>query len=299
MHAVKSLLMSKNNIFISWSGKRSLHAADALREWLPNVVQSAKPWMSDRDIEKGTRGLTEVGKALEGMKVGIICLTPENLDAAWILYEAGALSKTFSDDKARLCTYLLGGLQPQDVKPPLSMFQSSRSEKEDTRKLVQAINAAMEEPLPPERLKGIFDTWWPQLEEKLKGLPAPERVVDAKRDPNEMISEILALCRQYLPHVGLARLDNIIAPPHPPVSTVTRRSEYEPSDNTIWVKRKGIENLEFVDGKSYLETPAPNVLIIYRGTGVLAQFDDVEKWGYWGDIKEKVQRDEGSIRLLS
>ena|SRR6185312_7799939 len=66
--------MGKNNIFISWSGKRSLYAAEALREWLPNVIQAAKPWMSERDIEKGARGLTEVGNALEGMKVGIICL---------------------------------------------------------------------------------------------------------------------------------------------------------------------------------------------------------------------------------
>jgi hypothetical protein len=192
--------MSKNNIFISWSGKRSLHAAEALRDWLPNVIQAAKPWMSERDIEKGTRGLSEVGKALEGMKVGIICLTPENLDTAWILYEAGALSKTFSDDKTRLCTYLLADLQPQNVKPPLSMFQWTKSEREDSRKLVQTVNDAIsEEPLPPERLNKIFDTWWPELEAKLKALPVPEKEVDVRRNPAEMISEILELCRQYLP----------------------------------------------------------------------------------------------------
>jgi hypothetical protein len=28
------------------------------------------------------------------MSVGIICLTPENWEKAWILFEAGALSKT-------------------------------------------------------------------------------------------------------------------------------------------------------------------------------------------------------------
>jgi len=37
--------------------------------------------MSNTDIDKGSRGLEEIGKALEGMKVGIICLTPENLKA--------------------------------------------------------------------------------------------------------------------------------------------------------------------------------------------------------------------------
>src|SRR5437879_13172271 len=97
------------NIFISWSGQRSKWAADALRDWLPLVLQAAKPWMSEADIDKGSRGLDEVGRALEGMKIGIICLTPENLNARWILYEAGALSKTV-DAKTRLCTYLLPGL---------------------------------------------------------------------------------------------------------------------------------------------------------------------------------------------
>src|SRR4030081_1653296 len=103
-----------SNVFISWSGERSRRAAEALRGWLRIVLQNAKPWMSDTDIEKGSRGLDEVSRALEGMKVGIICLTPENLAAHWILFEAGALSK-FLDTKSRLCTYLLAGLQPQHV----------------------------------------------------------------------------------------------------------------------------------------------------------------------------------------
>ena len=55
---------------------------------------------------------------------------------------------------------------------------------------------------------------------------------------------------------------------------------------TIWVKRKGIEKLVYVDGRTYEETPAPDVLIIYRGPGILARFDDVEDWGQWGDGSE-------------
>ena len=79
------------NIFISWSGSRSKWVAEALREWLPRILQSARPWMSAADIEKGSRGLNEVSSGLQGMKVGLVCLTPENLNAPWILYEAGAL----------------------------------------------------------------------------------------------------------------------------------------------------------------------------------------------------------------
>lgn len=103
--------MSKTcNVFISWSGQRSKLAALALHRWLPSAIQAAKPWMSDKDIEKGTRGLHELSTALEGIRVGIVCLTPENLHSDWIHYEAGALSKSIND-KARLCTYLLGGLE--------------------------------------------------------------------------------------------------------------------------------------------------------------------------------------------
>ena len=82
------------NVFISWSGERSKHVALGLRDWLPAILQTAKPWMSESDIDKGARGVEEIGKALSDIEIGIVCLTPENLDSRWILFEAGALSKT-------------------------------------------------------------------------------------------------------------------------------------------------------------------------------------------------------------
>ena len=63
---------SRYNVFISWSGARSRAIADALREWLPAVIQTARPFMSETDIDKGSRGLDEIVRALEGIKVGII-----------------------------------------------------------------------------------------------------------------------------------------------------------------------------------------------------------------------------------
>jgi hypothetical protein len=188
-------LTNVHNIFISWSGRRSQLIADALRGWLPLVIQAAKPWMSDADVQKGSRGLHEIALALEGIKLGISCLTPENLRAPWILYEAGALSKAL-DDETRLCTYLLGGLGFQDIKPPLGMFQATKAEKEDTRKLIHSINAALGgNQVPEANLNEIFDAMWPKLEEKLSTMPDAEEEVDAMRSADDMIAEILEISR--------------------------------------------------------------------------------------------------------
>jgi hypothetical protein len=186
---------NKFNLFISWSGERSKLAASALRDWLPLILQSAKPWMSESDIDKGTRGLVEIAKALEGIRVGITCLTPENLRAPWILYEAGALSKTV-DDKTRLCTYLLAGLQPQDVEPPLGMFQATKGTREDTLKLLKTINVAISaEPLTDERVNILFERLWPDLEKSLLKLPPAKELPRPQRTTDEMVAEILELVR--------------------------------------------------------------------------------------------------------
>lgn len=141
------------NIFISWSGPRSKHMANALSEWLPAVLQSARPWFSTLSIDKGARALDEIAKALDSIEVGICCLTPENLNSAWILYEGGALSKRIGQ-KSRLCTYLLGGLTPEGVPPPLGMFQGTRADKEDTWQMLHSINSAVSpDPVPKPALR--------------------------------------------------------------------------------------------------------------------------------------------------
>lgn len=188
--------MSTHNIFISWSGNRSKHAALALREWLPQLLEAATPWMSDVDIEKGSRGDEEISKALSDIKVGIVCLTPENLESLWLHYEAGALSKTIND-KTRLCTYLLGGLQPQDIKPPLGRFQHTKPEKEDTRKLLLTINRAINEvPRPEAMLNKAFDKFWSDLDLALTKLPKPDSDVKVNRSLEDMVAEILDLTRE-------------------------------------------------------------------------------------------------------
>jgi len=151
--------------------------------------------MSETDIQKGSRGLDEIARALADIKVGITCLTPENLQRPWIFFEAGALSKAIGD-RARLCTFLIGGLEPQDIVPPLGMFQATKAEKQDTLKLVHTINVAVsDDPVPERDLDELFAAMWPKFEQRLATLPVPEENAPARRTVEDMVAEILEIVR--------------------------------------------------------------------------------------------------------
>jgi len=182
-------------IFISWSGERSHHVAEALRNWLPHVIQGLQPWLSSNDIDKGVRWAADMASHLEDSRVGIICLSPDNLEAAWILFEAGALSKTIN--QTFVCPYLVN-LEPTDVKGPLAQFQASKSDRNDTRKLIKTINSAQgEDALAENLVNAAFEKWWPDLEQKLIDLP-PSKVGRAfERSEKDMLKELLTLARHF------------------------------------------------------------------------------------------------------
>ena len=98
------MAIEKLRIFLSWSGDRSKKVALALKDWLPDVLTLAEPWMSASDIEKGAKWTQALSGELGAANFAIISLTPENLTSPWLLFEAGALSKTA---ESRACTYLL------------------------------------------------------------------------------------------------------------------------------------------------------------------------------------------------
>lgn len=182
-------------VFISWSGPLSQKLGEALRNWLPSALQFVKPYFSPEDIEKGAKWGSEIAKELETSNIGVICLTRDNTEKPWILFEAGALSKSL--ERGRVCT-LLFGVDPSDVKGPLTSFQATRFAKDDFKRLFTAINSAAEESrLDTTVLDNVFDMWWPKLEAEINSILKSNdtAIKKERRSERDILEELLELTR--------------------------------------------------------------------------------------------------------
>jgi hypothetical protein len=193
-------------VFISWSGHLSQQLGEALRNWLPAALQFVKPYFSPEDIEKGAKWSSEISKELETSNVGVICLTRDNTEKPWILFEAGALSKSL--ERSRVCT-LLFDVDPSDVKGPLTSFQGTRFVKEDFKRLFISINAAASESrLEPPVLDSVFEMWWPKLEQDITAiLNSSTKASKKERRPDrDILEELLELARMNATRPPRSRL---------------------------------------------------------------------------------------------
>lgn len=187
-------------VFLSWSGTRSHKVALIFREWLPSVIQAIEPYVSSEDIDKGARWSTDIAKELGDSTFGILCVTRENINAPWLTFEAGALSKTM--DKSFVSPFLFD-IKRSEVDGPILQFQSTILEKDDLLKLVKTLNKACEKDgLSNDRLEKAFEVWYPTLESELNKLKdtqliESDEVYDDSQSPRsqEILEEILDLSR--------------------------------------------------------------------------------------------------------
>lgn len=210
------------NVFISWSKERSRKVATELYRFIPDVIQQATPWFSAEDIETGSRWEPAIATALQDLKIGIICLTPENLESTWLHFEAGALSKSLSE--ARVCPYLLD-CGVADVRPPLAAFQSRKADKPGTLRLIEDLNVALGNPVEIERLRRTFELFWSGLDAKLKQIaeekPTAKKAVPP-RPAEDMFAEIIARLRDIdRPYIEIGASGESSVPP--PLPERTRR----------------------------------------------------------------------------
>ena len=182
-------------VFISWSGDRSKQVAELLDDWIQCVIQAVDPWMSSKDIDRGALWFTEISDQLSNTSVGIVCLTKENKDKPWILFESGALAKGLSSN--RVCTFLID-LTPTDLENPLAQFNHTFPTRDSVWELVRTINLTLKDKALKESiLSKVFDTYWGQFDTEFKHIieTTPETEITAKRKDNDIMLDVLSTVR--------------------------------------------------------------------------------------------------------
>jgi len=179
-------------LFLSWSGDRSKNLASYLRHWIPQLLQHVEPWVSETDLSAGGRWADQIATELEGSNFGILCVTQENVDSPWILFEAGSLAKSLKD--CRVIPYLLD-LEYRDLIGPLAQFQAKKACKESTLEMVLSINEFSGTRVPDSNVKKLFKLLWPQLESSIKLMPASsnQRIID--RPSHEIMEDLVKTVR--------------------------------------------------------------------------------------------------------
>lgn len=197
-------------IFISWSGERSQKVAELLSNWLKCVIQASKPWISS-DMDRGVVWFNTINEVLADTSTGIVCLTAENLNSSWILFEAGSLSNGLTDK--RVCTFLVD-IKPTDIKPPLSQFNHTEPNKTSVQNLVKTINERLgDKRLESDTLNTVFETYYPQFEKQFNEIISRTEMTKGnitentpKRSEQEVLEEVLLTVRNL--NQRIQRIEN-------------------------------------------------------------------------------------------
>lgn len=181
-------------VFISWSGDTSKEIGSILRKFLPLILQDVDAFMSRHDIESGARWAERIQHELEQSSYGLILLTRSNLNAKWLLFEAGAISKLRNSATACL---LCGGLEDTEVTGPLAQFQFQKFEQASFFQLVRDMNNRIAKPLKESAIDLVLAKWWPDIEEEysaaIQKFAAQETEEKNPRNEREFQDEILRM----------------------------------------------------------------------------------------------------------
>jgi len=216
-------------IFISWSGEKSRKVGELLDDWLQCVIQAIKPWRSDKDIDSGSLWFTQITSQLEDTRHGIVCLTQDNKENPWILFESGALAKGLSS--SRVCTFLID-LEPSDIKDPLAQFNHTKPTSGGLFSLLKTLNGLLgENSLSEKTLEKVFDIYWPEFERDFKKIleeTKEEKVVE-KRPEGDILSEILNITRGMDRRISLVER-GILKKEHREIDMVYTKKPLIPSE---------------------------------------------------------------------
>lgn len=154
------------NVFLSWSGDKSSHSAKVLKTWLSHFFPSIEFRLSKNDNNMGSKWYLSLNASLENTKVGILCLTKENIKSPWILFESGAMAHALGE---KHIIPLLIDVENKDLPGPLSYFQSLTTNRNDMYALVKILSKYSSLKFKGEKhLETLFENWHPLLEDQIR-----------------------------------------------------------------------------------------------------------------------------------
>lgn len=128
-------------IFFSWSGHLSKQVAKFVKPWLIDYIfpgEAVEIFISEEDIEYGSEWYTRIKHELESCDLAVIFLTPDNMNAPWLNFEAGAIA--IGEDQRPVVTFLVD-VPTAEIKSPLKNYQCFDIAYETTKKLILDIKA--------------------------------------------------------------------------------------------------------------------------------------------------------------
>lgn len=158
--------------------------------------------MSEVDIDAGRAWSNEIAGILEASDFGIVCVTPENVQRPWLMFEAGALAKKF--EVAKVVPYIFDAEKSVLTGNPLSRFQAKTTTKKETLELLKSVNNSTKKPLDDPRFEDAFEAFWPRLETDLAAMPELEG--EAPAPP--AVGDILESLYQDVQRIG-QKLDDV------------------------------------------------------------------------------------------
>lgn len=188
-------------IFLSWSEAYSHSLANAFRNWIPYTLQNIEPFMSEADIRLGSLWNESINNHLKSSPIGILFVTPENINSPWLNFEAGALSNSLdADTKVIPITFAANDSEVLLSTTPLKQFQSIITPDENGfKQLVTFLNSELDPSmaLSSDVLDKTFDRWWPDLKTELDLIDREyqnQKETDTKKKPanTSIDSELLA-----------------------------------------------------------------------------------------------------------
>lgn len=193
--------------FISWSGDESRSVAEALKDFFAVVLPNPTLFVASKDLQAGEVWFTEIAEKLEACDIGVIVVTPQNINKPWLHFEAGALSKRVGRSAA--IPLLCGVANGELAGTPLAQLQALTVSEANMRKLTSRLNDLLELGVSEGHIDSTFPVWWERYSNRIadpeiwKGT-SPKKAAPTTADLSVQISQVAAAISDLTERVNRA-----------------------------------------------------------------------------------------------